>query len=87
MRYIVAFILCSFLLNSNTAFAQTTPKDIPLEEFGALEKNSQVSLSPDGKHFAILSFIQGTKYLVITPFGGKPLPAIPPYKGMEFNQI
>jgi len=87
MRKSVAAVFIAFFLIATGAFAQTKPPIIPLEEFGALAKNSQVRISPDGKYFAILSFIQGTKYLVITPFGGKPLPAIPPYEGMEFSQI
>jgi len=82
MRKFVAIFLLSVLF-THTALAQyKSPEEIPVELFGALPKNSQVDLSPDGKHFSIVSFIDGTRYVVITPVGGKPLTVIPPYKDM-----
>ncbi|MHA1544550.1 MAG: alpha/beta hydrolase family protein, partial [Alphaproteobacteria bacterium] len=37
------------------------------------------------KHFSIVSFIDGVRYVVIVEVGGKPLTVIPPYKGMSIN--
>lgn len=79
----LAALLAAFFFTS-TSFAQT-PKDIPIEYFGVLPKNSGVRLSPDGKHFSIVSFIDGVRYVVITEVGGKPLMAIPPYKKMSID--
>lgn len=88
MRITTLAILLASLFYSTTSFAKTKlPKEIPLEEFGTLAKNSQVRISPDGKHFAILSFIDGVRYLIITPFGKRAKDAIPPYKGMRIGQF
>ena len=85
MRKTVAAVAFIFFLMTQGAFAQTTPGEIPAEWFAALPKNSNVQLSPDGKHFSIVSFIDGTRYVIITPMGGKPLMAIPPYKGFSIS--
>jgi dipeptidyl aminopeptidase/acylaminoacyl peptidase len=85
MRKTVTAVFAVFFLITQGAFAQTTPSEIPAEWFAALPKNSNVRLSPDGKHFSIVSFINGTRYVVITPLGGKPLTAIPPYKGFSIG--
>ena len=85
MRKIVAAVAFIFFLITQGAFAQTTPGDIPAEWFAALPKNSNVRLSPDGEHFLIVSFIDGTRYVIITPMGGKPLMAIPPYKDFSIS--
>jgi len=85
MRKFVAAVAFIFFLISQGAVAQNTPGDIPLENFGALAKNSNVRMSPDGTHFSIVSFIQGKKYVVVTPVGGQPIAAIPPYDGMAID--
>lgn len=84
MRISTVAALFAALFFSSASLAQNKlPKDIPVEYFGALAKNSGVRLSPDGKHFSIISFIDGVRYVVITEVGGKPLMVIPPYKGMS----
>jgi len=85
MRKSVAAVFIAFFLIATGAFAQTKPSEIPAEWFASLPKNSNVSLSPDGKHFSIVSFIDGVRYVVITPMGGKPLMAIPPYDGFSID--
>lgn len=85
MRKSVAAVAFIFFLISQGAVAQNIPQEIPLEEFGALAKNSNVRMSPDGTHFSIVSFIQGKKYVVVTPVGGQPIAAIPPYDGMVID--
>ena len=85
-KFSVALFVLSFLFSAAASAQQyKSPSDIPVELFGALPKNSQVDLTPDGKYFSIISFIDGTRYLVITKVGGKPLVVIPPYKKMEIS--
>ncbi len=88
MRITSLAALFAALFFSSASLAQNKlPKEIPVEEFGALQKNSLVRISPDGKHFAILSFIDGVRYVVITPFGQPAKEVIPPYKGMRIGQF
>ena len=65
------------------------PKDIPVEEFGALPKNSNVALSPDGIYVAIKFFHEGKNYVMLRPFGSsdeQPI-VIPPYDKMDINWV
>jgi len=69
--------------------AQTgSPKDIPISEFAALPKNSQVELSPDGQNVLIITKHQGEKIVLVKPLasgGDWPGVAIPPQKGMDIQ--
>ncbi len=86
MKFFTVAALFAALFFSSSAFAQNmSPKDIPVEYFGALPKNSGVNLSPDGKYFSIVSFIDGVRYVVIVEVGGKPLTVIPPYDKMSID--
>ena len=60
------FCYCAFFISS-TVFSQTSPGDIPLSEFSALPKNSQVELSPDGKNILIITKHQGVRIVLVKP--------------------
>lgn len=88
MKFTTVAALLAALFFSSNSFAQNGPPEkIPVENFGALQKNSMVRISPDGQHFAILSFIDGVRYVVITPFGKDPIEVIPPYDDMTISWI
>ena len=88
MRLIVGiFCYCAFFISS-TVFSQTSPGDIPLSEFSALPKNSQVELSPDGKNILIITKHQGVRIVLVKPLSnnsGWPGVAFPPQDGMDIR--
>ncbi len=80
-----AIVLAAFFVTSSATAQISSPDQIPVEFFGALPKNSDVRLSPNGKYFSIVSFIDGVRYVVVVEVGGKPVTVIPPYSGMSIS--
>ena len=89
--FAVAIMLAALMLGGQVSAQSMSPGDIPIEEFGALPKNSNVTLSPDGEYVAIKFFYKGKNHVMLKPFGGKnadqkPV-VIPPYKKMDINWV
>ena len=70
------------------AVAQSSPRDIPAEVFGALPANQTPKLSPDGTAFALIIPHQGRKHVLIRPTDGKGKSVVlPPYEDSEIRWI
>ncbi len=63
MKFTTLVVFLAFGFFSLKATAQT----IPLEEFAALPKNSQVQLSPDSTKVLIITKYEGQKVVLVKP--------------------
>lgn len=81
--FMVFLLLGPGQLSIAPASAQS-PADIPVKVFAQLPRISNLTLSPDGKYFAMIRPINGLRHLVIQPSNGKGDPVIiPPRDELE----
>lgn len=81
--FLVFLMLGLGQMDAPAATAQS-PADIPVEVFAQLPRVSSLTLSPDGKYFAMIRPINGQRHLVIQPSNGKGDPVvIPPRDELE----
>lgn len=86
--FILVLAIAGWLGTIEFAAAQSSPRDIPAEVFGALPANLTPRLSPDGTAFALIIPHKGRKHVLIRPIGGKGEPVVlPPYEDSEIRWV